>query len=158
MIMVRFSKVLALAILSSVLVASSSAHAQNCGGLGLSYLFGYGAGNSGLFGAPTYNNMTPPYFALHPPVYYGQRYSMPYGLSPFAAWPQLQPTPGFHGRPYADRAQMLSNPHHVPCVNRAPSTNNSIVANQPAAPLVIDNPFFKPEVAQLTSAAKANGN
>ena len=32
----------------------------------------------------------PPYFALHPPVYYGTRYARPYGVSPFAAPPQVQ--------------------------------------------------------------------
>lgn len=32
---------------------------------------------------------TPPYFALNPPVYYGQRYARPYGESPFASPPLL---------------------------------------------------------------------
>ena len=31
----------------------------------------------------------PPYFAVNPPVYYGQRYYRPYGVSPFAAPPQV---------------------------------------------------------------------
>jgi len=32
---------------------------------------------------------TPPYFALNPPVYYGNRYARPYGASPFASPPLL---------------------------------------------------------------------
>lgn len=34
------------------------------------------------------NVPTPPYFALHPPVYYGQRVGMPYGNSPLPRPPR----------------------------------------------------------------------
>ena len=51
---------------------------------------------------------TPPYFAMHPPVYYGGRYSRPYGLSPFAAGSMLQPTPTYHGRLASD----MTDPAH----------------------------------------------
>lgn len=150
--MIRLRNILTLAIVCSLLVAGSSVHAQNTSGLGLSYLFGYGSSNIVGYGASTYNNMTPPYFALHPPVYYGQRYSMPYGLSPFAAWPQLQPTPGFHGRPYADRAQLIGNPHYAPCDGCTPISKNDVVIDRSIQPVVIDNPFFKPDAVQLTTA------
>ena len=39
----------------------------------------------------------PPYFATNPPVYYGARYSRPYGMSPFAAPPVLQAANGYRG-------------------------------------------------------------
>lgn len=41
---------------------------------------------------------TPPYFATNPPVYYGARYTRPYGLSPFAAPPQLTSPAEYHGK------------------------------------------------------------
>ncbi len=51
------------------------------------YGYGYYWGGYGYpFGAHAYrsgNIPTPPYFAIHPPVYYGKRVGMPYGNSPF---------------------------------------------------------------------------
>ena len=41
---------------------------------------------------------TPPYFALNPPVYYGTRYSRPYGMSPFAAPPMVDAPVGYRGQ------------------------------------------------------------
>lgn len=41
---------------------------------------------------------TPPYFSLSPPVYYGARFSRPYGLSPFAAPPNSSAPGNFQGR------------------------------------------------------------
>jgi hypothetical protein len=41
---------------------------------------------------------SPPYFALHPPVYYGERYARPYGISPFAAIPNDPVPASYHGR------------------------------------------------------------
>jgi len=75
----------------------SSAQAQ-WGGSPLA--FGGGFGPWGLypgFGfAANPNVPTPPYFALHPPVYYGELQRRPYGLTPFAAWPET--TGSFHVR------------------------------------------------------------
>ncbi|MCY2994269.1 MAG: hypothetical protein NTY19_41305 [Planctomycetota bacterium] len=39
------------------------------------------------------NYQTPPYFAIHPPVYLGQRLAMPYGTSPLPRLP-WQPSDG----------------------------------------------------------------
>lgn len=67
----------------------------------------FGVGNFGFapfgfyqpFGARYSTSIrTPPYFATNPPVYYGARYARPYGLSPFAAPPQLQAGPDYRGR------------------------------------------------------------
>lgn len=52
---------------------------------------------------------TPPYFALNPPVYYGARYSRPYGMSPFASPPVVSAPAGYQGRL---RSQALDGPHH----------------------------------------------
>lgn len=42
---------------------------------------------------------TPPYFSVNPPVYYGTRHSRPYGISPFAAPPQVTAPPNYQGGP-----------------------------------------------------------
>lgn len=44
---------------------------------------------------------TPPYFAVNPPVYYGSRYSRPYGESPFASPPLLSAPAGYQVQPAA---------------------------------------------------------
>ncbi|TWT32087.1 hypothetical protein [Blastopirellula retiformator] len=48
---------------------------------------GYGITNFGGYGGFGYysNNVpTPPYYAIHPPVYYSHSVARPYGISPFA--------------------------------------------------------------------------
>jgi hypothetical protein len=47
---------------------------------------------------------TPPYFALHPPVYYGQRYFRSYGESPYAR-------PARTSRPLIVEVQLIRNPY-----------------------------------------------
>ena len=113
-------------------------------GLGLGYLFGYR--NFGGFGY-NINNQTPPYFALHPPVYYGQRYTRPYGASPFAAWPQLQANPAYAPAPHVQRATIV-NPHCSHCavggvVNAPPISRVMIASEQRVEPAVIQNPYFR---------------
>ena len=49
-----------------------------------------------------------PYFALNPPVYYGERIARPYGYSPFAVPPALLPAE-FRPIPKADFKE-ISNP------------------------------------------------
>jgi len=44
---------------------------------------------------------TPPYFALNPPVYYGNRYARPYGDSPFASPPLLSAPASYQVQPAA---------------------------------------------------------
>ncbi len=48
---------------------------------------------------PSTSVRTPPYFAVHPPVYYSTRHARPYGMSPFAAPPMVGPGPRYQGRP-----------------------------------------------------------
>ena len=64
--------------------------------------FGFGFQPFGFYqpyGA-TYQSriQTPPYFSLNPPVYYGARYSRPYGMSPFASPPVVAPSANYRGR------------------------------------------------------------
>lgn len=53
---------------------------------------------------------TPPHFALNPPVYYGNRYARPYGVSPFAWPPQLGGPTAYRARPMARTAEFVSGP------------------------------------------------
>jgi hypothetical protein len=137
-----------------VLLPSSSASACDGGNLALAYLFGYNnfQGRAGVF-----NNYTPPYFSLHPPVYYGERYYRPYGASPFAAWPQLQPNAS-----YAPRLglgvrspAMIENPH---CCETGAMHSEEVapavpgVVSKQTGPLVIDNPYFIEDESRLTKA------
>ena len=148
---VRFVMLLGFIALVAPGGASLRAHDS---GLAYGYLFGYGAMNT-----PAIRSFVPapPYFALHPPVYYGQRYTRPYGDSPFASWPQLQPAPGYHPRPAAAHAQILVNPY-VPCEAPACEVVSPVTKAQPAtsaAPiqaLVIENPYYRAsDAAQLVT-------
>ena len=47
---------------------------------------------------------TPPYFAVNPPVYYGQRHYRPYGASPFASLPLVQAGNGYRTRAAGEAA------------------------------------------------------
>ena len=58
----------------------------------------YGFGYSGFPLSRTTSLQNPPYFAMHPPVYYGARHTRPYGLSPFAAQSLLSAGADYHGR------------------------------------------------------------
>ena len=60
--------------------------------------FGYSGSLYGLGYVPV-----PPYYALHPPVYYGERYYRSYGESPFARV-------DYSSRPQRIRAQVIINP------------------------------------------------
>jgi hypothetical protein len=112
-------------------------------GLGMAYLFGYR--NFGGVGF-NINNQTPPYFAMHPPVYYGQRYSRPYGVSPFATWPQLQANPAYAPSPYTHRSTVIANPYYgVGGVINSRATPAAVVVSSvdQIEPLVIKNPYFQ---------------
>ena len=130
---------------------ATAAHAQNCvGGLGLGYLYGYGGYNTGV---SNYNHNVP-YFALHPPVYYGQKYTRPYGVSPFAAWPQLQGNPGYSPVAQLNEAPaaVIMNPH----VNdfRGGGAVSGVVEVTAPEPKVILNPYAKIEQRYTAKKAK----
>ncbi|WP_231602664.1 hypothetical protein [Neorhodopirellula pilleata] len=66
---------------------------------------------------------TPPYFSVNPPVYYGTRHYRPYGISPFAAPPQVTAPAGYHGQPGASgvRSRHYSGPVGNPFICRSDS-------------------------------------
>ena len=101
--MVTVRHALLVGVLAFPFASQGSVRGQDASGLGYGYLFGYGATNT-----PGIRSFVPapPYFALHPPVYYGKRYTRPYGDSPFASWPQLRSAPGYQPRPAAPHAPM----------------------------------------------------
>jgi hypothetical protein len=88
---------------------------------------------------------TPPYFAIHPPVYYGQRYFRTYGESPFAR-------PARAARPLNVSVQLIKNPfvESLPSVlPEAPpvieqETQKDQVAVKPVAQLIV-NPYYRAE-------------
>lgn len=157
------------------LCAPALAQAGDCGSLALASIYGYGGqwNNRPM----VVNNFTPPYFALHPPVYYGDRYYRPYGDSPYASWPQLQPNPAYTPRLQAAHGYAgvtVQNPHYIPI---APSCQSEIypapveqivppaapksdqpaqpatvpdVVNRRVGPITIENPYFS-ESAQYIS-------
>ncbi len=125
---------------------TGQASAQN-GGFGP----GYGAfGGYYNYGIQPYVP-APPYFALHPPVYYGQRYTRPYGDSPFAALSQLQPNASYAPSRHVERSLTVNNPFCMPMAPEyvpSPQAPANTVPASPVvvSPLVIENPFFHPEV------------
>lgn len=131
-----------------IVVALAAGAKADCGGLGFGYPNGFGGGFSN-YGAQSYNNFTPPYFALHPPVYYGQRFSRPYGVSPYAVGPQLQTNPEYAPSRRVDRSVVIENPYILPMETIiAPE---GVVNNEPVQPLVIENPYFGGETVKYTA-------
>ena len=88
----------------------------------------------------------PPYFALHPPVYYSYRVARTYGYSPFAYPPGVL-TPGSE----PPRPALVQNPY---ASSEASGTEEGQRAGQPQR---IDNPFVepngKPEVTKNSGSA-----
>ena len=77
------------ALLTSGTLAPAAAFGQGFWGGSYPGFWTYPYGGYGYQG----NYPTPPYFAIHPPVYLGQRLTMPYGTSPLPRLP-WQPSDG----------------------------------------------------------------
>ena len=94
----------------------------------------YGYGGYGGWGQMNYgqgfysgSNRVPPYFALHPPVYYSHEIiRRPMGPSPFA----------------------------YPSWYTPPAYGDSIVQQEAPRPLMVANPFVKPAAAAENTSAK----
>ncbi len=150
-------------VVGSAMLAPSEARAQGPGGYGYGYgawpgvamggVTGFGVGGSlyGLGQIPV-----PPYFSLHPPVYYSQPVARTYGYSPFP-YSGNRLTPEVVMQP-----EEVLNPHVTPKVE-APQSETS--ADEPSvktashrrpAPLWISNPYYQPHKsdASLRVAAK----
>lgn len=127
--------ILAIAAIAISLAFTADTQAQNCCGgfrAGLPYHgFGYSGSLYGLGYIPV-----PPYYAIHPPVYYSHQISRSYGDSPYAYAPQ-RPAP----RP---RPQVIMNPY-------APQTQQTAdeSAEKVAAAKMITNPFYHAGEGQI---------
>ena len=116
--------ILAITALFSCLALTAQSNAQNYFGNGLPYHgFGYSGSLYGLGYIPV-----PPYFAIHPPVYYSPQISRSYGDSPFSYAPK-RPMP----RP---KRQIVLNPH-VPKAEQTVQNPEEKVAAK-----IILNPFY----------------
>jgi hypothetical protein len=103
------------------------------------FMYGYSLGQANQFR----NRLpAPPYFAVYPPVYYGERYARPYGESPFASWPLLTAGDDYHPRA-AHTPAVYTNPHasgSAPCTRCAqPTAAASEITTGKF--VMIDNPF-----------------
>lgn len=116
------NRVVLLVCLAAAASAAGSAQAQGWG-------FGGGWGWGG--GWPSVYSMDqPPYFSLHPPVYYSMPVARTYGYSPFA-YPGFVETPGWEG-----------------AVGYAPPA-------APATPKMIVNPYVDQKAAPAAKAVPA---
>ena len=103
-----------------------------------------GYGSFGQLGSPYALGRipVPPYFALHPPVYYSQPVARTYGYSPFA-YPGTTQTPEVK----KVAAKVITNPHVTPA--KAKATNVNLANKQ----VEIVNPFYNPST-KLVSVEK----
>lgn len=94
---------------------------------------------------------TPPYFSVHPPVYYGSRHTRPYGMSPFAMYPQVAAPNTYQGRLDSDFVTPTrTNPY---CETLpAPSNIMSAGKKQRTNGLVRNNPFVEKSDAVLVGS------
>jgi hypothetical protein len=129
--------VLCLLMASLVLTGISSAAKAYDPAFG--FAFGYSLGQANQFR----NQLgAPPYFAIYPPVYYGDRYERPYGESPFASWPLLSSGPDYRPRT-ANAPVYYSNPHARnagPCVEAVPPMTQNDKPNTGSF-VTVQNPY-----------------
>lgn len=101
----------------------------------------YGYGNDGNLLYRLGQIPVPPYFALHPPVYYSRPISRPYGDSPFAR----QPAPASHYDVNVKPAVVI-NPYY----KKAPEKTKDAAWEKTASkPHFIANPFYTPRGIRL---------
>lgn len=77
---------------------------------------------------PSSSVRTPPYFSVHPPVYYSSRHARPYGMSPFAAPPLVSAAPNYQGRQASQfEAHPIATPHCSACAGSANAAPGHLV-------------------------------
>ncbi len=135
-----------LAALSLLIGVPHVTQAWNGGHCGMGSMpgFGYSGSLYGLGYVPV-----PPYFALHPPVYYGHRYYRSYGGSPFARR-------AVGRQPSRIAARMIINPHAArkPAAKPAPERPAAPDSKTAQAQMIL-NPFYHPNnttVAQVDAS------
>lgn len=124
--------------------------------------YGYGGSCGHFFGDGGFSNLynqgfipVPPYFALHPPVYYSVPVPRTYGYSPFP-YPGAFRTPEF----VIAEPEVIDNPHIEPDAPVEPaqeaSTKTASLKTE-TVPLVVRNPFVKQPAVTLTAAGETSG-
>lgn len=97
----------------------------------------------GFYGSPYSLGQipVPPYFSLHPPVYYSQPVARSYGYSPYAY-------PGTVVTPEVVAPQEIINPHVTPKAEPEAETSPAVEQETvtTAAYQIIENPFVRPEL------------
>lgn len=89
-------------VVASLMAVAASFLASDTASAQVGSAFSYSPCGFGVPFAQFYGAVqTPPYFATHPPVYYGTRYSRPYGISPYAAPPVVNVPTGYEAGPAA---------------------------------------------------------
>src|SRR5262245_46340757 len=130
--MKRFARIFLVTALAAMLLTSTvQAGGFGCYGGGFPW-FGYG--NNGPAAYALGNIPTPPYFALHPPVYYSHPMAYPYGRSPFA-YPVNTPIVG-----QAAVSRVWVNPYVEQKPTSEPAKSDKSVA---VVPQRIANPYFQ---------------
>ncbi len=111
-------------------------------------LYGLG-GFRGLYGNGHFEKR--PYFALNPPVYYSQPVARPYGYSPYALPPGVQPaepriveTPAAIVNPFFTSGKAASEKKEK-ARDRATSFETPAAPAEKTPPGIQTNPFYKPQ-------------
>lgn len=103
---------------------------------------------------------TPPYFSVNPPVYYGTRHYRPYGISPFAAPPQVTAPASYEGQPGASgvRSRYYSGPVGNPFICRSDSSPSASASSddETVSNASADGP--SPQIAQAFTPGKVQNN
>ena len=101
------------------------------------------------FGGPAYQSSrvpTPPYFAIHPPVYYGTRVGMPYGNSPITRPPRpvIRVTQTPQETEVAPEGQWIENPFYQKQEQRKTRdrSRKQRVSAKAESPSIIENPYL----------------
>ncbi len=107
---------------------------------------GYGNHFYGLWGNPYVYSQgaayIPPYFAIHPPVYYSPHITArPYGASPYAWGPMYTNSTRYAVAAAAPAEPLLIENPYVKGAAPAAADNAGPTSSEPA-PLRIDNPHF----------------
>ncbi len=95
---------------------------------------------------------TPPYFSIHPPVYYGDRYARPYGISPFPAAPNVHIPESYKAVPMsAAIAPVVQNPYCEISPVQVPLPESVPAVHGLQAGKIQVNPFANPKSQMVTT-------
>lgn len=123
-------------VLVSCVMSLSSAHAYD-GYYGYGFPW-FGYGNNGPAAYALGNIPAPPYFALHPPVYYSHPVARTYGSSPFAY------SGNFPYQAQVAAPRLMANPR---IELRQPAPKAKTAAHVAVTPVRIANPYYQAELS-----------